>query len=263
MQLLKIIVTFVSLGGIGAGTTYALFKLSKPPFWVTFGLVVATVMTAGAMLIFALLDLPKAVDSIDLAFDKAAEIFKRRLSPPVSSRPELPVTPSPTNEPQRSPPATSTIIPPSNSNENAGDRAIDAAVPRPAPIELKPLNPDDVKSQPQAPPSASQSSSPPGSLLPPSELQIETNTHLTVYEGAVYRLASGRTYFLEAPLGYTVGYRADEGSVTVFRDGKERIYCSIGFWTFARVSKYSVIACTETAVIRVAYVRMGKQFGSR
>jgi len=60
--------------------------LSKPPFWAAFGIVVATVMTAIAILIFALLDLPKAVENIDIAFDKAEEIYRRRFGPPTSSK---------------------------------------------------------------------------------------------------------------------------------------------------------------------------------
>jgi hypothetical protein len=264
MQLLKIIITFISLGGIGAGTTYALFKLSKPPGWAAFGIVVATVMAATALLIFALLDLPKAVESVDIAFDKAEEIFRRRF--PTSPKPEPTVTPSlpaiapplPYEGPR--PTTSNTNVPPLPPRASAAERAIDAAVPRPSQVETKTLTPEDVL-KPPPPAFHPQASAEPEAS--PSELQVETNPHLPVYEGAIYKLASGKTYFLDAPLGFTVGYRADEGAFNLYRDGEFRINCSIAFRTYARVSKYSVTACSPTAVLRVAYVRPGDEISDR
>ena len=63
-----------------------------------------------------------------------------------------------------------------------------------------------------------------GGLLPEPELQIESNTQLNIFEGAAYKLAADKIYFLQAPLGYTVGYRIEDGSLILYRDGRDPLW---------------------------------------
>jgi hypothetical protein len=202
MQLFKIIFSFIALGGAGAGATYAIIRLNKAPIW----LMIVSLMLGSATLIYALLELPHVVDAVDLAYDKGEGFFRRHFQPSISSKLEPPL-----------PAATASPIaePPDN---------IPSGQPLPTP---------QITQAPSLFPSGQQSA-----LPDTPDTQTEA-VHLAVHEGAAFQLILGKTYILDAPLGYTVGYRSDEGTVSLYRDGRElRIACTSSFKTFARRSKY-------------------------
>jgi hypothetical protein len=254
MSLFKFVLAFFSVGM--GGVTFTLIKMNKAPLWLK----VVSLMMATATLIFALPELPRGFDAVRETWGKIDELLSRRsarvptASPPSLSASDPPIRSSPTVEPANS----ATIAPTyGGSAKTTAEHEINAVTPVPSPADVKPLTPDDVRASTPA-----QSAE---SLFPQEqELQVERNTHLFVNAGAKYKLAAGKAYFLEAPLGYTVGYLVDDGTVTLYRDGEGRRFCIEGpFKTFARISKYSVVACSPTVILQVVYVRPGDEFSYR
>jgi hypothetical protein len=220
---LKFIFAFLSIGGAG----YALIKVNETPFWLK----AVIVMTAIAAFIVALPDLPRGFDAARETWNKIEPYLPHRSTPPTTT--PTPTVPSPSD---RDLPA----VPPTV------DKPLSSTPQTPSistPPDVQPLGPSALPREP--------------------ELQIQKNTQLSIFEGATYKLAAEKTYVLQAPLGYTVAYYIEDGSLTLYRDGKtNRRGCRDRFFkTFARISQYSVVPCTPTVVLRVSYVRLGDEIG--
>jgi hypothetical protein len=235
VQLFKIVIAFLSVGG----ASYALFRVEKAPTWLKF----TSVILALVAMIYALAELPRVFDALLETSKKIGALLPHPIRSPGD------VTPPPAPLPS---PMAPTVTPPALPSPPVSP-------PAPPPLSLSPPGKQtEAMPAPQAPPGSKSDAAP--DFDPPDDTPVESNSNLKIYEGVTFKLAGGRTYYLDAPLGYTVGYYVSEGSLDVYRDGKLRYECyESGFKTFARVSRFSVISCTPTAVLKVVYIRAGNE----
>lgn len=154
------------------------------------------------------------------------------------------------------------------------ERAVDAALldklPPPAPnIRPPQIQQGPVDASPFAAPKPLQIPSPQSiepSILDPDERPqtVTSYVSLQIAEGAQYSLTAGTEYLLIAPLGFSVRYRMVAGYALQNRDGQFFRHCrSTTFTTHARVSVFSLVPCSQKAIVEVNYIVAGDVLADR